>query len=63
MQGAPLLSGAADVPQIDQQALITALRIDQDLPLCHAACVWFNAYESIAHQLYKNANEEDQLII
>jgi uncharacterized protein YbcV (DUF1398 family) len=29
MQGTPLLSGAADVPQFDQQALITALRIDQ----------------------------------
>jgi uncharacterized protein YbcV (DUF1398 family) len=29
VQGAPLISGAADVPQFDQQALITALRIDQ----------------------------------
>lgn len=29
MQGAPLISGAADVPQFDHQALITALRIDQ----------------------------------
>lgn len=29
MQGAPLVSGAADVPPFDQDALITALRIDQ----------------------------------
>lgn len=29
MQGAPLISGAADVPKFDQRALITALRIDQ----------------------------------
>ncbi len=29
MQGAPLISGAADVPQFDQPALIRALRIDQ----------------------------------
>jgi uncharacterized protein YbcV (DUF1398 family) len=29
IQGAPLISGAADVPQFDQPALITALRIDQ----------------------------------
>jgi uncharacterized protein YbcV (DUF1398 family) len=29
MQGTPLISGAADVPQFDQQALTTALRIDQ----------------------------------
>jgi uncharacterized protein YbcV (DUF1398 family) len=29
MQGTPLVSGAVDVPQFDQQALITALRIDQ----------------------------------
>jgi uncharacterized protein YbcV (DUF1398 family) len=29
MQGAPLISGPADVPRFDQQALITALRIDQ----------------------------------
>jgi uncharacterized protein YbcV (DUF1398 family) len=29
MQGAPLISGAADVPQFDEQALIRALRIDQ----------------------------------
>jgi uncharacterized protein YbcV (DUF1398 family) len=28
-QGAPLLSGAADVPPFDREALITALRIDQ----------------------------------
>ncbi len=29
MQGAPLVSGAADVPAFDRQALIQALRIDQ----------------------------------
>ena len=29
MQGAPLVSGAADVPRFDQQALIGALRVDQ----------------------------------
>jgi uncharacterized protein YbcV (DUF1398 family) len=29
MQAAPLLTGAADVPAFDQQALITALRTDQ----------------------------------
>ena len=29
MQGAPLVSGTADVPTFDQQALIMALRIDQ----------------------------------
>ena len=29
MQGSPLLSGAADVPVFDQQALIAALRSDQ----------------------------------
>jgi uncharacterized protein YbcV (DUF1398 family) len=29
MQGAPLISGAADVPKFDEQALIAALRIDQ----------------------------------
>lgn len=29
MQGAPLVTGAADVPAFDQQALITALRTDQ----------------------------------
>ena len=29
MQGAPLVSGAVDVPAFDQDALITALRIDQ----------------------------------
>jgi uncharacterized protein YbcV (DUF1398 family) len=28
-QGAPLLSGATDVPPFDREALITALRIDQ----------------------------------
>jgi uncharacterized protein YbcV (DUF1398 family) len=28
-QGAPLLSGTADVPPFDREALITALRIDQ----------------------------------
>src|SRR5579872_5200733 len=29
MQGAPLLSGAVDVPAFDREALIRALRIDQ----------------------------------
>lgn len=29
MQGSPLLTGAADVPAFDQQALIAALRTDQ----------------------------------
>jgi uncharacterized protein YbcV (DUF1398 family) len=29
MQGSPLLTGAADVPAFDQQALMTALRTDQ----------------------------------
>lgn len=29
MQGSPLLTGAADVPAFDQQALIAALRADQ----------------------------------
>jgi len=29
MQGTPLLTGAADVPHFDQQALIAALRTDQ----------------------------------
>lgn len=29
MQGAPLITGAADIPAFDQQALITALRTDQ----------------------------------
>ncbi|WP_158906027.1 DUF1398 domain-containing protein [Burkholderia sp. L27(2015)] len=29
VQGTPLLSGAADVPQFDQAALIRALRVDQ----------------------------------
>ena len=29
MQGTPLVSGVVDVPPFDQQALITALRIDQ----------------------------------
>lgn len=29
MQGAPLLSGTADVPRFDQEALIKALRTDQ----------------------------------
>jgi uncharacterized protein YbcV (DUF1398 family) len=29
MQGAPLVSGAVDVPAFDQDALIAALRIDQ----------------------------------
>jgi uncharacterized protein YbcV (DUF1398 family) len=29
VQGAPLLSGAADVPQFDREALIRALRVDQ----------------------------------
>jgi uncharacterized protein YbcV (DUF1398 family) len=29
IQGAPLLSGTADVPAFDREALITALRIDQ----------------------------------
>jgi uncharacterized protein YbcV (DUF1398 family) len=29
MQGAPLVSGMVDVPPFDQEALITALRIDQ----------------------------------
>ena len=29
MQGAPLVSGAADVPAFDREALIKALRIDQ----------------------------------
>jgi uncharacterized protein YbcV (DUF1398 family) len=29
MQGAPLVAGAVDVPVFDQDALITALRIDQ----------------------------------
>lgn len=29
VQGAPLVSGAADVPTFDQQALVKALRIDQ----------------------------------
>jgi uncharacterized protein YbcV (DUF1398 family) len=29
MQGAPLVSGAVDVPAFDRDALITALRIDQ----------------------------------
>lgn len=29
IQGSPLLSGAADVPQFDQAALIRALRVDQ----------------------------------
>ena len=29
MQGAPLLTGAADVPQFDREALIAALRADQ----------------------------------
>ena len=29
MQGAPLVSGIADVPSFDRDALITALRIDQ----------------------------------
>jgi uncharacterized protein YbcV (DUF1398 family) len=29
VQGAPLVSGAADVPPFDQQALVKALRIDQ----------------------------------
>jgi uncharacterized protein YbcV (DUF1398 family) len=29
MQGAPLVSGAVDVPTFDQKALIRALRIDQ----------------------------------
>jgi uncharacterized protein YbcV (DUF1398 family) len=29
IQGTPLVSGAADVPRFDQQALIVALRIDQ----------------------------------
>jgi uncharacterized protein YbcV (DUF1398 family) len=29
MQDAPLVSGIADVPSFDQEALITALRIDQ----------------------------------
>jgi uncharacterized protein YbcV (DUF1398 family) len=29
MQAAPLVSGIADVPSFDQEALITALRIDQ----------------------------------
>jgi uncharacterized protein YbcV (DUF1398 family) len=29
MQGAPLVSGAVDVPAFDQDAVIAALRIDQ----------------------------------
>jgi uncharacterized protein YbcV (DUF1398 family) len=29
MQGVPLISGAADVAQFDQDALVTALRMDQ----------------------------------
>jgi uncharacterized protein YbcV (DUF1398 family) len=29
MQGTPLVSGSVDVPRFDQEALITALRIDQ----------------------------------
>jgi uncharacterized protein YbcV (DUF1398 family) len=29
MQAAPLVSGMVDVPSFDQEALITALRIDQ----------------------------------
>jgi uncharacterized protein YbcV (DUF1398 family) len=29
MQGAPLITGAADVPPFDQEALIAALRADQ----------------------------------
>jgi uncharacterized protein YbcV (DUF1398 family) len=29
MQGAPLVSGAADIPAFDREALIKALRIDQ----------------------------------
>ena len=29
MQGTPLVSGSVDVPTFDQEALITALRIDQ----------------------------------
>ena len=29
MQGTPLVSGAADVPTFDRQALIAALRVDQ----------------------------------
>jgi uncharacterized protein YbcV (DUF1398 family) len=29
IQGAPLVSGAVDVPNFNQQALVTALRIDQ----------------------------------
>ncbi|MFC0403360.1 DUF1398 domain-containing protein [Paraburkholderia rhizosphaerae] len=29
VQGAPLVSGAVDVPQFDQPALVTALRVDQ----------------------------------
>jgi len=29
MQGTPLISGAADVPHFDREALIAALRIDQ----------------------------------
>ncbi len=29
MQGAPLLSGAVDVPPFDREALVTALRTDQ----------------------------------
>ena len=29
VQGAPLVTGAADVPRFDREALITALRIDQ----------------------------------
>jgi uncharacterized protein YbcV (DUF1398 family) len=30
MQGAPLVSGAVDVPAFDQKALISALRLDQN---------------------------------
>jgi uncharacterized protein YbcV (DUF1398 family) len=29
VQGTPLVSGAADVPSFDRQALVTALRVDQ----------------------------------
>ena len=29
MQGAPLVTGAADVPPFDRDALVTALRVDQ----------------------------------
>jgi uncharacterized protein YbcV (DUF1398 family) len=29
MQGAPLITGAADVPRFDQDALVKALRVDQ----------------------------------